>query len=88
MSCKLIKCPNCGSYKVFCLRIDNDWGWGIGDYEAVNPRKYYTDEEFEMDATNRPDIELYACHECGWQWIPDEMQITLAGRSDTKCNAE
>lgn len=61
---KLIKCPFCGSYKMFRFCLDSDWGGGSGDYWAVNPDEYYTEEELEMDAFNRPDIELYHCRDC------------------------
>lgn len=45
MVSEMCKCPNCGSRKVFRLRIDSDWGYGVGDYEPMNDRSEYTDEE-------------------------------------------
>ena len=64
----MIKCPHCGSTAVFRLRIDSDWGAGIGNYEPVNSKSEYTDEEWEMDADNRPDIEVYHCRRCKKIW--------------------
>ena len=62
------KCPRCGGHKVFLIRIDSDWGYGIGDYTPVNDREFYTDEEWEMDACDRPDIEVFHCRECQHIW--------------------
>lgn len=62
------KCPKCGSTKVFLLRIDSDWGVGIGNYEPVNPKSEYTDKEWKMDAEDRPDIEVYHCRSCQHMW--------------------
>ena len=64
----MIICPDCGSAKIFKLRIDSDCGAGIGDYEPVNPIIYYTQSEWLMDADDRPDIELFHCLECRNMW--------------------
>lgn len=63
-----VKCPNCGSTTIFRLRIDSDWGVGIGDYEPVNDRTEYTEKEWNMDACDRPDIELFHCRTCHNMW--------------------
>lgn len=63
-----VKCPNCGSTTIFRLRIDSDWGVGIGDYEPVNDRTEYTEKEWNMDACDRPDIELLHCRTCHNMW--------------------
>ncbi len=64
----MVRCPKCQSPKVFRLRIDSDWGVGIGEYEPVNDRSEYTDKELEMDALDRPDIELFHCLEYHEMW--------------------
>ena len=64
----MVRCPKCQSPKVFRLRIDSDWGVGMGEYEPVNDRSEYTDKELEMDALDRPDIELFHCLECHEMW--------------------
>ena len=61
-------CRNCGSKKIFLLRIDSDWGYGIGDYSPVNSKKDYTEEEWKFDACDRPDVELFHCLDCGLLW--------------------
>ena len=62
-------CPNCGSKKIFSLRIDSDWGYGIGNYEPVNEKENYTDAEWNYDACDRPDIDLFHCCNCNSLWI-------------------
>lgn len=62
------KCPDCGGTKVFFLRIDSDWCYGLGEYYPVNNKEEYTEEEFEMDACSRPDIELFHCRSCHKLW--------------------
>lgn len=64
----MVQCPDCGSTKVFRLRIDSDWSYGAGDYEPVNERSEYTEEEWNMDACDRPDIELFHCRDCHRMW--------------------
>lgn len=61
-------CKNCGSKRVFALRIDSDWGYGIGDYYPVNEPENYDPKELKFDATDRPDIDLYHCRACGALW--------------------
>lgn len=61
-------CKNCGSKRVFVLRIDSDWGYGIGDYYPINEKEHYDPKETELDATDRPDIDLYHCRACGALW--------------------
>ena len=61
-------CPKCSSTTVFMLRIDSDWNTGLGDYSPVNERTEYTEEEWNMDACDRLDIELYHCRSCGHMW--------------------
>ncbi len=61
-------CPKCHSTTVFVFRIDKDWAAGAGDYHAVNERTEYTEREWNMDAFDRPDIELYHCRSCGHMW--------------------
>lgn len=61
-------CPTCGSKKVFHFRLDSDWANGLGDYEPVNDRSEYTDAEWEMDATDRPDIDVFHCLQCDNIW--------------------
>ncbi len=63
-----IICPKCESRKVFYLRIDSDWGYGAGDYSILNDEKYYTKEELNYDACDRPDISLFHCVECNHMW--------------------
>lgn len=60
-----IKCPYCGSHKIFQFRLDSDWATGCGDYNSVNDDKYYTEEELNYDSFDRPDIEVYQCGDCG-----------------------
>lgn len=62
------KCFNCGSKKVFRLRIDSDWGYGVGTYEPVNEKDNYTEDEWNYDACDRPDIELFHCLDCDVLW--------------------
>ena len=59
-----LKCPYCGSHKLFKFRLDSDWASGAGDYNAVNDDKYYTKEELNYDSFDRPDIEVYHCADC------------------------
>lgn len=61
---KEIKCE-CGSVRIMRIRIDSDWAYGTGWYEAVNDPKYYTKLELNYDGCNRPDIDVYHCLECG-----------------------
>lgn len=61
-------CPECGSKKVFLFRLDSDLGNGMGDYNPVNDQAEYTDEEWKMDACDRPDIELFHCLQCDHLW--------------------
>ena len=61
-------CPNCNSRKIFNLRIDSDWFYGGGDYTPVNDKEDYTEEEWNFDASERPDIDLYHCRKCGLLW--------------------
>lgn len=61
-------CPNCGSKKVFHLRIDSDWGYGVGIYDPVNEKEDYTEEEWKYDACDRPDIDLFHCRSCRLLW--------------------
>lgn len=65
------QCPYCQSRKVFKLRIDSDWGMGTGEYYPVNTNRenedvegFYTDEEMNYDATDRPDIDVFHCLSC------------------------
>jgi len=68
----MIICPRCKSRKIFKLKIDNDWGSGVGDYSPQNVyglnkteiKKIYSKEELNYDSYDRPDIELYHCREC------------------------
>ena len=64
----MVTCPDCGSAKVFMFRLDSDWFYGGGDYWPVNDKSEYTDEEWNMDACDRPDIELYHCRKCRKLW--------------------
>lgn len=61
-------CPSCKSTNVFFLRIDSNWAPGVGDYYPVNNKEEYTEEEWEMDAYDRPDIEMYHCRSCWRTW--------------------
>lgn len=61
-------CPECGSKRVFYLRIDSDWCYGVGTYEPINDKEDYTDEEWNYDACNRPDIDLFHCRNCHHMW--------------------
>lgn len=63
-----IRCPECRSTRVFMLRIDSDWETGLGEYYPVNYKDEYTAEELNMDACDRPDIEVFHCRECGHIW--------------------
>lgn len=58
------KCKSCESPRLMYLRIDSDWGYGVGDYGIVNDDKYYTKEERSFDSTDRPSIHLYHCLQC------------------------
>jgi len=60
-----LKCPYCGSHKIFQFRLDSDWAYGSGDYNHINDDKYYTEEELNYDSFDRPDIEVYHCGDCG-----------------------
>ena len=60
-----LKCPYCGSHKIFQFRLDSDWAYGSGDYNHVNDHKYYTEEELNYDSFDRPDIDVYHCGDCG-----------------------
>ena len=64
----MTKCPQCGSAKIFLFRLDCDWAYGMGDYWPVNDYAEYTSEELNMDACDRPDIEIYHCRRCGHLW--------------------
>lgn len=57
------KCPYCGSKKIFKFRMDFDRTSGV-DYIAVNDRKYYTNEEFEYNSFDKPNVEIYHCGDC------------------------
>lgn len=59
-----LKCPYCGSHKLFKFQLDSDWASGAGDYNPVNDDKYYTEEELNYDSFDRPDIEVYHCADC------------------------
>ena len=59
-----LKCPCCGSKKIFKFRLDSDWASGAGDYSAVNENEHYTEEELNYDSFDRPDVEVYHCGEC------------------------
>jgi len=43
--------------------MDFDRTSGV-DYIAVNDRKYYTNEEFEYDSFDKPNVEIYHCGDC------------------------
>lgn len=62
------RCPFCGSKRVFALRIDSDWGSGIGDYYPVNPINNYDDSDIDAE---RDDISVYHCRKCGRYWDAD-----------------
>lgn len=64
----MVICPNCNSTNIFLLRIDSDWCSGLGDYYPINDRTEYTKKEWNMDASDRPDIEVYHCRSCGHMW--------------------
>lgn len=64
----MIKCPHCESTAVFRLRIDSDWETGLGEYYPVNPCSEYTGAQLKLDATDRPDIEVYHCRQCNHIW--------------------
>ena len=64
----MIVCPNCKSTTVFLLRIDSVWCAGLGDSYPINDRTEYTEKEWNMDASDRPDIEVYHCRTCGHIW--------------------
>lgn len=71
MNHDVIKCPCCNSARVFELRIDSDWGGGIGNYFPVNDKdedNEYTKEDLELDSFDRPDIDLYHCLNCDHMW--------------------
>ena len=40
----------------------------LGDYYPINDRTEYTEKEWNMDASDRPDIEVYHCRTCGHIW--------------------
>lgn len=61
-------CPKCGSKRIFYVRIDSDWGYGIGTYEPINAKENYTEAEWKYDACDRPDIELFHCGDCKILW--------------------
>lgn len=63
-----VVCPVCRSTRVFRLRIDSDWNSGMGDYYPVNSRSEYTENEWNMDASDRPDISVYHCRSCDHMW--------------------
>ena len=65
---KPIECPKCKSKKIFHLRIDSDWGSGIGNYIPVNSKKEYSHNELELDSYDRPDISVYHCRRCDYLW--------------------
>ncbi|MBC2386403.1 hypothetical protein [Listeria booriae] len=58
----------CGSKRIFHLRIDTDWAFGTGEYYPENDDKYYSEEDLEKTADNRPDIYLYHCLDCDKLW--------------------
>lgn len=64
MSLDVIKCPYCKSTRIFYLRIDSDWGSGIGSYYPENDESEYTQDDLKLDSFDRPDIDLYHCREC------------------------
>ena len=61
-------CPKCGSKRIFHLRIDSDWCSGMGTYEPINDKENYTETEWEYDAYERPDIDLFHCRNCQILW--------------------
>lgn len=65
---KPIKCPKCQSKKIFHLRIDSDWGAGIGNYTPINDKKEYTEDELKYDSFDRPDLDLFHCLNCDYIW--------------------
>ena len=60
----VIKCPYCKSTRIFNLRIDSDWGSGVGNYFPANDETEYTKKDLELDSYDRPDIDLYHCLNC------------------------
>ncbi len=64
----MVICQKCGSSKVFRFRLDSDWAYGMGDYSPANERAHYTDKEWDMDACNRPDIDVFHCRQCDAIW--------------------
>lgn len=63
-----IRCPYCNSARVFELRIDSDWGSGIGNYYPANDENNYTMDDLKLDSYDRPDIDIYHCLSCGHIW--------------------
>ena len=59
----MVKCPNCGSTKIFRIRIDSDWGGGK-EYYPVNAESEYTKEEYAMGYDDCPDVEINHCLNC------------------------
>ena len=70
MNDDIIKCPRCNSKRIFELRIDSDWGSGIGNYYPANEDEdsVYTKKDLQLDSYDRPDIDLYHCLNCGHIW--------------------
>lgn len=56
----VIRCPKCGSGKVFRFQLDQDWSRD-GDYWPVNDEELYTEEELK---SVKPDIYIYHCLHC------------------------
>lgn len=59
----MVKCE-CGNLRVMSLRIDSDWGTGVGNYSAINDEEHYTVEELDFDSYDKPDIDIFHCLDC------------------------
>lgn len=67
-----IRCPYCNSARIFSLRIDSDWGSGIGNYYPKNDESEYTENDLKLDSYERPDINLYHCLKCDRMFEEDK----------------
>lgn len=60
-----IHCPKCGSYQIYLVRHDCDWGSSNQMYR-VNPEEFYDGEE---EKEEYGDIEFYSCDKCLYEWF-------------------
>ena len=57
---EIVRCPKCGSVKIFQFRLDADWSRNCR-YTPVNDEDLYSEDELK---SSRPDVDIYHCLGC------------------------